>query len=326
MPPDVVCLRPEEDFTRAGIAPPASLVIAYRKPEDADTPALIATARALVIPAVGGKLPAAWFEQAHVELVQVTGAGVDRLDEPAMKRLGVAVANVPGGSNEAVAEYALTSAAALLRRIPRASAEIRAGRYAAFRSRLIAENAAGLSGLQVGIVGMGTIGHAVARAFHSAGCRIAYCDPAPRDARELAALDACSMPLAGLLATSDIVTLHVPLVAGTRGLIGAPELASMKPDAVLINAARGGIVDEEALAGHLAARRLAGAAIDVYSVEPPPPDHPLLTLSAEASSNVLLTPHIAGVTRQSSAFLFRAAWENVSRVLENCLEPLHRVY
>lgn len=326
MPADVVCLRPEEDFTRASVAPPASLAIAYRKPEDSDTQALIATARALVIPAVGAKLPAAWFEQAYVKLVQVTGAGVDRLDEPAMKRLGVAVANVPGGSNEAVAEYALTSAAALLRRIPRASVEIRAGRYAAFRGNLIAENVPGLSGLQVGIVGMGTIGHAVARAFHRAGSRIAYCDPAPRDARELATLDACPMPLEQLMATSDIVTLHVPLVTGTRGLIGAHELALMKRDAVLINAARGGVVDEAALAGHLATGRLAGAAIDVYSVEPPPPDNPLLTLPARASANVLLTPHIAGVTRQSSAFLFRAAWENVSRVLENGLEPLNRVY
>jgi phosphoglycerate dehydrogenase-like enzyme len=134
------------------------------------------------------------------------------------------------------------------------------------------------------------------------------------------------LPLAQLLRTADIVSLHVPLLESTRGLIGANELAAMKDDAVLIQAARGGVVDEAALAAALKAGQLGGAAVDVYATEPPAADNPLLTLDGEAGQKLLLTPHIAGVTRQSSAFLFRSAWENVERVLVRNETPLCRAY
>ena len=134
-----------------------------------------------------------------------------------------------------------------------------------------------------------------------------------------------SMPLQELLAAADVVTLHVPLIAATRGMIGDAELAAMKPGAVLIQAARGGIVDEASLADSLTAGHLGGAAVDVYSTEPPAPDNPLLRLTGEPTSRLLLTPHIAGVTRQSSAFLFRSAWQNVERVMRG-EPPLHRAY
>jgi phosphoglycerate dehydrogenase-like enzyme len=136
------------------------------------------------------------------------------------------------------------------------------------------------------------------------------------------------MSLPELLATADVVTVHVPLIEATRGMIGDAELAAMKPGAVLVQAARGGIVDEAALARHLASGHLGGTAVDVYSTEPPAADNPLLRLTgeaAEAASRLLLTPHIAGVTRQSSAFLFRSAWQNVERVMRG-EPPLHRAY
>jgi phosphoglycerate dehydrogenase-like enzyme len=134
------------------------------------------------------------------------------------------------------------------------------------------------------------------------------------------------MSLRELLAAADVVTLHVPLVAATRGMIGEAELAAMKPGAVLVQAARGGIVDEAALARQLASGHLGGAAVDVYSTEPPAPDNPLVVLTGEGARRLLLTPHIAGVTRQSSALLFRSAWQNVERVLVRAEPPLHRVY
>jgi lactate dehydrogenase-like 2-hydroxyacid dehydrogenase len=112
----------------------------------------------------------------------------------------------------------------------------------------------------------------------------------------------------------------------TSGLIGAAQLAALKPGAILIQASRGGIVDETALAGALESGHLGGAAVDVYSSEPPSLDNPLLKLSGEAAQRLLLTPHIAGVTRQASAFLFRTAWENVERVLLRGEAPLNRVY
>jgi phosphoglycerate dehydrogenase-like enzyme len=123
-----------------------------------------------------------------------------------------------------------------------------------------------------------------------------------------------------------VVSLHVPLALTTQNLIGAKELARMKPGAILIQGSRGGIVDEAALAASLSSGHLGGAAVDVYSTEPPTPDNPLLKLSGEAASRLLLTPHIAGVTRQASAFLFRSAWQNVERVLASDQAPLHRVY
>ncbi len=323
---EVLCLRPRADFERAEALPPASLEVVYRAPGDADVPALMKRAKALVIPAVGPKLPSALFENSSVQLVQVTGAGMDRLDAATLKRLGIPAANVPGGSNSAVAEYAVTTAAVLLRRLSWSDDEIRRGNYAAFRARLVADNLAGLDGLLAGIVGLGSIGMAVAEGFRKMGCRICYFDPAPRDPAAADALGAISLPLAELLKTADVITLHVPLLPETQGLIGHRELASMKAGAVIIQASRGGIVDETALARHLESGRLGGAAIDVYSTEPPAADHPLLALRGEAARRVLFTPHIAGVTRQSAAFLYRAAWRNVERVVVAGDPPMNRVY
>jgi phosphoglycerate dehydrogenase-like enzyme len=312
---DVVCLRPKADFERAGALPPAALKIAYRSLEDADVPSLLKTARALVIPAVGAKLPAALFEHTSLKLVQVTGAGLDRLDLSLMKKLRISVANVPGGSNSAVAEYVVTAASILLRRFAWADSEIRAGNYGVFRARMIADGLTGLDGLAVGIVGLGAIGLAVAEAMRNRGCRICYYDPAPRDSNALTAMGAESLPLDELLRIADVVSIHVPLLPETQGLIGARELALMKAGAVLIQASRGGVVEEAALAETLSAGHLGGAAIDVYSAEPLSPVNPLLSLQGDAAHRILFTPHIAGVTRQSTTFLLRSAWRNVERVL-----------
>jgi phosphoglycerate dehydrogenase-like enzyme len=178
--------------------------------------------------------------------------------------------------------------------------------------------------LLVGVVGLGMIGLAVAQAFAKMNCRVCYYDPAPADPQAAHAIGAKAQPLAELLQYADVVTLHVPLVAATVGLIGAEQIATMKKGAVLIQASRGGVVDEAALADGLRAGHLAGAAVDVYSTEPPAPDNPLLALDGEAAQRLLLTPHIAGVTRQASALLFRTAWANVERVLIRGEAPLFR--
>ena len=322
---EVVCLRPEADFTRAGVKPSPSLNVAYRAPKDPDVPTLVSRARALVIPAVGPALDPDLFKDTSLALVQVTGAGLDRLPGSTLKSRAIAVANVPGGSNHAVSEYAVSTAAFLLRRFGWADAQIRNGRYTEGRARLLADNVGGLEGLLVGIVGMGMIGRAVARAFLNAGCRIAFYDPASVDPSTLG-FEAQAMPLDDLIAASDVLSLHLPLVAQTKGLVGARQLASMKPGAVLVQASRGGIVDERALADSLRSGHLGGAAVDVYSSEPIAPDNPLLALEGDAAWKILFTPHIAGVTRQSAAFLFRKAWENVERVVVRGEAPLYRVY
>ena len=322
----VLCLRPEDDFLRVNSAAPASLAVTYHAPTDAAVPGLIKSNDALVIPAVGPKLAPDLFEGAKLKLVQVTGAGVDRLDQGALTKFGIPVANVAGGSNGAVAEYVVATASALLRRIACADDEIKAGNYVKYRARMIADNLSGIDGLLVGLVGFGTIGRAVAQALRGMGAKLCFYDPAPADAALAASLDARSVTLDELLSGADVVSLHVPLIPATQNLIGAKELARMKKGAILIQAARGGIVDEAALAASLSAGHLGGAAVDVYCTEPPGMDNPLLTLTGAAAARLLLTPHIAGITRQSSAFLFRSSWQNVERVLLRNEVPLSRVY
>jgi phosphoglycerate dehydrogenase-like enzyme len=225
-----------------------------------------------------------------------------------------------------VAEYVVTSTSVLLRRLAWADAEIKAGRYAPYRVRMIADNLSGIDGLLVGLVGFGTIGRAVARALQAMGARLCFFDPAPVDPAVAESLGARSVSLDELLSTSDVVSLHLPLLLTTQNLIGAGELARMKPGAILVQASRGGIVDEAALAASLSSGHLGGAAVDVYSSEPPDAGNPLLQLSGEAASRLLLTPHIAGITRQASASLFRSSWQNVERVLLRREPPLNRVY
>ena len=319
----VLCLRPEADFTRVGAAAPKGLQVSYHGAADAQVAPLMKASDALVIPAVGPKLAPELFEGTSLKLIQVTGAGVDRLDQAALTGLGIPVANVPGGSNSAVAEYAVTTASLLLRRFAVADAEIKSGNYVKFRARMVADNLAGIEGLDVGLIGFGTIGRAVAQAFARMGARVCFFDPATSDAK---GMDARAVSLDELLSTSDVVSLHVPLLPATQNLIGERELKRMKPGAVLIQASRGGIVDEAALAASLISGHLGGAAVDVYSAEPPSPDNPLLKLTGEAASRLLLTPHIAGVTRQASAFLFRSAWQNVERLLMHNQPPQNRVY
>lgn len=325
MMPDVLCLRPEADFTRVGVAPPQNLNITYMAAVDAAMPAALKAANALVIPAVGPKLPLQLFANSAIRLVQVTGAGVDRVDTRGLKKLGIPVANVPGGSNDAIAEYAVACASVLLRRFLQASAAIRNGEYDASRRGLLSDTIEGLDGLLIGIVGMGVIGTAVARRFRQAGGRIAFFDPDPASHSAAAALAAEALGLEDLLARADVVSLHVPLLASTENLIDASRLSAMKPGAVLIQASRGGVVNETALAAALESGRLGGAAIDVYSSEPPTADNPLLGLSDAAARRTILTPHIAGTTRQSWAFLFRCAWENVTGVLIDNQPPKHVV-
>lgn len=322
---EVVCLRPKDDFLNIGVTPPESLSILYLSPTDEALPQHLAGARALVIPAVGPKLPAELFDGSRIELVQVTGAGIDRLDADAMKARGIAIANVPGGSSTAIAEYAVSSALALLRRTTWADGELRNGLYVDARRRMVSENLPGLEGLTVGVIGLGVIGMTVAQTFHRLGSRIVYHDPSPRDADLVSQMNAVALPLDELLASADIVTLHVPLLPSTASMLGEYELGQMKAGAILINAARGGIVDEAALIQNLASGLLGGAAVDVYSSEPPTADNPLFTADDEVGRRLLLTPHIAGVTRQAWARLFSSAWNNVERFLRHDEPPVNRV-
>ncbi len=316
MSADVLCLRPEADFREVGVQPPADLRIRFAAGPDAVPDEDLATARAVVLASVGPALDRAWADRAtRVELVQFTGAGVDRAAAAFTGRPGVVVANVPAANAREVAEYVLLATGNLLRGLALADREIRAGRYREVRGRLTPAGVRSLHSATVGVVGLGQIGLAVARLFRAAGAQVGYSDPAPRDPAAAAELGLGRLDLGGLLAGSDVVTLHVPLMAATRGLIGEAELRQMRPGAILVNASRGGVVDEAALAAALEEGHLGGAVVDVYTQEPPPPQSPLLTLSAGAADRVLYTPHVAGVAYEAARRLYTEAWANVQRVL-----------
>lgn len=236
------------------------------------------------------------------------GVGLDNIDVAACRGRGVAVYPATGANDVAVAEYVVTAALLLLRGAWSATDAVAAGAWP--RQTLIGREA---SGKRIGLVGFGAIARQTASRAAALGMEVLAHDPllAPDDPAWAAAR---RLDLDALLAASDVVSLHVPLTPQTRRMIDAAALARMKPGAVLVNAARGGVVDEAALAAALAAGRLGGAALDVFETEP-------LTAAAGARfaglKNLILTPHIAGVTQESNVRVSAVTAENVLRHLES---------
>jgi D-3-phosphoglycerate dehydrogenase len=214
------------------------------------------------------------------------GSGVDNIDLAACREKGIAVFNAPGANAVSVAEHAWALILALFRRIPEAAASMRAGRW----------DKADLGGREVrgktlGVVGFGRIGQEVGRIGLAFGCHVLAHDPLVDVEDTVAGVSASSLD--DLLAVSDIVTLHAPLLPETRGLLSAERLSRLKPTAVLVNCARGDLVDEAALERVLADGKLAGAGLDVFTVEPPG-DRAILRLP-----NVVATPHVAASTPEA---------------------------
>jgi phosphoglycerate dehydrogenase-like enzyme len=242
----------------------------------------------------------------RLKLVQLLSAGYDNVDLAAARRAGVPIANNGGANAISVAEHALMLMLAVSRRLIWTHGSVAAGRW---RGNGPAPRMYELFEKRSGIVGLGTIGKKVARLARAFGMRVTYYDIVrlSQDAEDL--LGVRFRLLRELLESSDIVTLHVPLDASTRGMIGAGELALMKPATMLINTSRGPVVDEAALYRALASDKLFGAGLDVFDEEPPAPDNPLLKLD-----NVVLSAHFAGPTWDNHVARFRNAFDNVGRV------------
>jgi D-3-phosphoglycerate dehydrogenase len=235
------------------------------------------------------------------------GAGLDNLDTTAAARRGIAVLFAPGANTGTVAEHTLALMLDLARGITRGARAVAAGRWEERASYRGDE----LDGLTLGIVGFGSIGRRVATLASVFGMRVVVAEHARREDAPTHELDPYPrLPLAELLACSDVVTLHVPLTPSTRGMLGAAELARTKRGTLLVNTARGALIDPRALRAALASGHLGGFAADVLDVEPPAPDDPLL-----AADNVVLTPHVASLTAASYRKLCVFTAENVVRVL-----------
>jgi D-3-phosphoglycerate dehydrogenase/(S)-sulfolactate dehydrogenase len=237
------------------------------------------------------KITAQVLEKAtRLRVVGRAGVGVDNVDLPAATRRGVVVMNTPGGSAVTVAELTVAMMLALSRHIPQATASVKAGKWEKkkFQGRELA-------GKTLGVVGIGNIGSIVVERCLAMKMRVVAYDPfvsaeaASRAGMELVSLDE-------LWRQADVVSLHVPLTDQTRNLVNAQSIAKMKHGALLVNCARGGIIDEKALAEALGSGRLGGAALDVFEKEPPPPDHPLLKLDS-----FVCTPHLGASTEEAQA-------------------------
>jgi (S)-sulfolactate dehydrogenase len=245
-----------------------------------------------------------------VRVIGRLGVGLDNIDLDGCAARGIEVRPATGANDLAVAEYAVAAAMSLLRGAYDARQAMIAGEWP--RTRLMGRESAGK---RFGLVGFGAIARETARLARGLGFSLAAHDPfVPADAPEWEGVD--NLSLADLAGGCDVVSLHVPLTDGTRHLVDADFLAGMKPGAVLINAARGGVVDEAALAAALRAGRLGGAALDVFETEP-------LTAAAAAKfdglPNLILTPHIAGVTAESNVRVSSATARAVREVLSKIL-------
>ncbi|HWK68313.1 MAG TPA: NAD(P)-dependent oxidoreductase [Rhizobiaceae bacterium] len=236
------------------------------------------------------------------------GIGVDNIDIDACTAHGVLVANTPGGSNaHCVAEGAVTLILAVYRKVLERHGAVVQGRFLEARQFPVTES---LWGKTVGILGLGQIGRFTAQICKGFNCTILGYDPlAPGAAFEQAGVERVA-GLGEVLSRSDIVSVHVPLTKETRHLIGAPELARMKTSAVIVNTARGGIIDEDALAQALRDGRIAGAGIDVFEEEPPSLSSPLLS-----APNIVLSPHVAGMSQDSLRELGEAVAAATSQAL-----------
>lgn len=291
----------------AALDPIAALgrLVCHDRTEPSQVAARIAEADVVITNKV--RLGRAEIEAApRLRLICIAATGMNNVDTACAAEHGIAVRNVAGYSTESVVQTTFAHLLSLAGRLPAFDRIVKSGDYG--RSGLFTDATLPfreLHGRRMGIIGLGTIGRRVAAVAEAFGMEVVYhpTSGVAHDDRYPA------LGLGELLATSDVVSIHAPLNERTQGLIGAAELRRMKPTALLLNAGRGGIVDEEALAEALDAGCLAGAGLDVYAVEPLPPGSPLLRM--RHPERLSLTPHTAWASAEARERLVAAIAENI---------------
>jgi D-3-phosphoglycerate dehydrogenase len=249
----------------------------------------------------------------RLRIVARHGVGMDEVDVAAAKQRGLLVTRAPGSNTRAVAEHTLALILALTKELKPLGAVIASGGWRAAEAKV-----RDVAGLRLGLVGFGAIGQAVAQLALPFGMRVAAFDPATPESAFATVARAASL---GALATgSDILSLHCPLLPETRHLIDAAVLAALPAGALVINTARGGLVDETALAAAIDSGHLGGAGLDVFEDEPPPPDHAL-----RRHPRVFVTPHVAGVTDGSLVNMGVMAAECIVAALTSGKVPPERI-
>lgn len=246
----------------------------------------------------------------RVRLIQQPSTGFDHIDIDAAREAGIPVANIGGANSISVAEHTIAMALALLKRVVQSHVRTQSGEWV--QQEFFNLGLFELYGKKWGIIGMGRIGSEVAKRVRAFGVSVIYYDVRrlPEDVERELGVE--YRPFNRLITEADVISVHVPLTPETRHMIGEKELRRMKGSAVIINPSRGEVIDEEALAKAIRSRWIFGAGVDVYSREPPPPDHPLLKLEGY---NVITTPHLAGATNEARQRIIETSVRNVIRVL-----------
>lgn len=313
----IAFLWPESDFRATGIAVPDGYALRFGAANDRALLEANCAGADYIIAASGfGQIDKPVLDSAPaLRLVAFTGAGFDNIDHAECRRRGIPVTHCPGLNAPSVAQLIVQLAFRLRRPLPLLAA---GGPEAWAEGRAANIGGQELEG-RVGIVGYGAIGKATARLFAGLGLEVVRAAHRGQDDDAVPALD-----IKELFATADIIAVSLPLNPATTGLIDRTLIDAVKADAILINAGRGGIVDEQAVVDALADGRLAGAGFDVFATEPLPADHPFLSLPEPARARLILTPHIGGQTRQSKTRNFGVALDNVRRVADGAA-PLYPV-
>jgi phosphoglycerate dehydrogenase-like enzyme len=243
----------------------------------------------------------------QLKLIQFLSAGYDGVDLERLRELGIPLSNNGGANSYAVAEHAILLMLGVSRQVTELDGLVKSGKWKS--NRFGEEEEHEIAGKTIGILGLGMIGKVLARRLSGFEVKLLYTDPVRPTRQEEAKLQVSYRDLDDLLRESDIVTLHAPFDSTTHHIIGERALSLMKPDSILINCARGELVDETALHRALTEKRIWAAGLDVYDPEPPRPDNPLFRLP-----NVIVTPHAAGPTWESWPKRFGNSYANVQRV------------
>ena len=301
----IVADNPLNEMTIARDLLPPSLDAVMAKHGSPEFDAALADAECLV--GFGdGTMDDAFYKRApKLKLVQLLSAGYDRIDIEAARRAGVPVCNNGGANSTAVAEHAILLMLAVSRRLTWQHANVSGGRWRGNNSSEV--KLFEVYGKTLGIVGLGTIGRKVARLARAFGMNVQYYDVNRLSEEHAEQIGVRFALLEELLKSSDIVSLHVPLLASTKHMIGTEQLKAMKPSAFLINTCRGPVVDEPALTEALGNGTIAGAGLDVFDQEPLPADHPFRTLE-----NVVATPHLGYVTHDTYSVFLQDTVENIA--------------
>ena len=279
-----------------------------------DPEAGVATAVAVI--AGPRRYDAAFMDRApELRVIARTGIGYDGVDIAAATERGIVVCNTPDGPTISAAEHAITLMLLVAKNVESSRVALRAGTSEDY---FAAHRGIELAGKVLGLVGFGRIARHVATIARGIGMEVRYFDPFV-DATDVPPGTVRVEALDDLLGGADVVSVHVPFSEATRGMFGAASFSSMRPGAVFVNTARGGLVDHEALLAALDSGHLFGAGLDVTSPEPLQPDHPLL-----ARHDVIVTPHIASATAEGKARMFRMAFDQAIAVIEG-LRPEHLV-